>query len=379
MRLIHIITGLSGDGAESMLLKLLQNIDRRRFEPVVISLTTMGQIGIHIEELGIPVHVILMKPGVLNPLKFIYLIKKLRVLKPDIVHTWMYHADLLGGLACWLSGIRKLTWGIRHSDLSADKNKKSTLRVVKLCAKLSSWIPNSILSCSERAKFNHIEFGYDPHKFTVIPNGFDLSRFTPDLIAKESVRAELSLRSDVFLVGLIGRFDQQKNHEGFINAASIVARAFPNVHFLLAGRGIDHENYHLSSLIAKTEYRERFHLLGQRGDIPRLMASLDLLASSSWGEAFPNVIGEAMACGIPCVVTDVGDSAWIVGDAGRVVPAGDMFGLARAINELLELSSLSRIELGFLARKRVADFYEIRSVVREYEKYYISIANDGKI
>jgi glycosyltransferase involved in cell wall biosynthesis len=376
IKLTIIITDLSLGGAQMMLLKLMQGIDRSRFNPTIISLTMVGEIGKHIEDLGIPVKALLMKPGFPSPFKFIELVKQLREIKPDVVNTWMYHADLFGGVAARLAGVRGLTWGIRHSDLSENKNKKSTLRIMRLCAKISSWLPRAILSCSERAKINHIEAGYCARKFTVITNGFDLSRFVPDAGAKVSICAELGLYPDVLLVGLIGRIDPQKNHEGFIEAAAMVAHALPKVHFLLAGSGVDYGNLHLNNLIAKTDFQERFHLLGRRDDMPHLMASLDLLASSSWGEAFPNVLGEAMASGVPCVVTDVGDSAWIVGETGRVVPAGEMLELAQAIQELLEISSFERLELGVLARKRVAEFFEIRSVVRQYETFYTSLAEE---
>jgi glycosyltransferase involved in cell wall biosynthesis len=377
MKLVFIITGLASGGAESMLLKLLQHIDRSRFTPTVISLTSTGVIGPHIEALGIPVKALLMRPGLPSPFKFVQLVNHLRQLSPDVVHTWMYHANLLGGLAARLSGVRKLIWGIHHCDLSADKNKKATLRVVRLCAYLSRWVPTAILSCSKQAKTIHVNAGYCAGKFLNIPNGFDVSRFVPDISAKVSVRTELGVHQDTLLVGMIARIDPQKNHEGFISAAAMVAHLVPNVHFLLAGTEVDAENARLVKLIAETGVQEKFHLLGRRDDIPRLMASLDLLASSSWGEAFPNVLGEAMACGIPCVVTDVGDSALIVGETGRVIPAGDMTGLAHAMRNMLEMSVTERSKLAFLVRKRVTDLFEIRSVVSQYEALYTSLAVDG--
>ena len=369
MKQVFIITGLSTGGAEMMLLKLLQHIDRNRFDPMVISLTTVGEIGSHIKALDVPVHVLSMQPGLSGLFKFIQLVQLLRRLKPDGVQTWMYHADLLGGMAARLVGIRSLVWCIRNSDLSEDKSKRSTLRVAKLCARLSKWMPSHILSCSERAKSIHIDAGYCAEKFTVIPNGFDLSRFVPDVKARVSVRTELGLHPDVSLVGLIARADPQKNHVGFVDAAVKVARALPNVHFLLAGSGIDMGNLRLVRYIAETGVKHRFHLLGRRDDIPRLMAALDLLASSSWGEAFPNVLGEAMACGAPCVVTDVGDSAEIVGDTGRVVAPDDMNGLADHMVDLLGQPELLAV-LKQRARRRVRERYEISDVVRLYENFY---------
>ncbi|EHN63236.1 glycosyl transferase [Comamonas testosteroni ATCC 11996] len=220
--------------------------------------------------------------------------------------------------------------------------------------------------------------GYAADKLHVIPNGFDLSRFVPDVAARASVRAELGLAADVPLVGLIARFDSQKNHCGFVEAAAQVHAQMPDVHFVLAGTGVDAANIALNSAIAVKGLQARMHLLGRREDVPRLMASLDVLASSSHGEAFPNVLGEAMACGVPCVVTDVGDSAEIVGDTGCVVAAGDMVGLARGLVDVLSYPPEQKTVLGEQARVRVAARYEIGHVARLYEAFYERVARgDG--
>jgi len=374
MKLAFIITGLSTGGAETMLYKLMQRIDRNRFEPHVISLTTLGEIGPRIEELGIPVHALGMRPGLPSPLKFVQLIGLLRQLRPDLVHTWMYHADLLGGMAARLAGIKAVAWCIRNSDLSDERSKLSTRIVMKACALASAWLPKYIVTCSSRAGAIHVAVGYRADKIVVMPNGFDLSRFQPIADARSLVRTELGLESSTQLIGLIARNDPQKNHRGFIEAAVKVQRALPQVHFVLAGSGVDSKNKTLAALIESAGLGEHFHLLGQRDDIPNLMASLDLLASSSsFGEAFPNVLGEAMACGVPCVVTDVGDSAEIVGDTGRVVTSGDMEGLAQFLIKLLSMPAEQRNHLGELARKRVRDYYEIGDVARRYEDFYVKL------
>jgi glycosyltransferase involved in cell wall biosynthesis len=365
-----LITGLATGGAETMMLKLLQNLDRRRFAPHVISLTTKGEIGPRIEAIDIPVYVMEMKSGMPSPLKFIHLVKLLRELRPDLLHTWMYHADLLGGLAARLAGIRSVVWGVRNSDLSPDLSKSTTLMTAKVCAQLSGWLPERILTCSDRAKSVHVNAGYREDKFVLIPNGFDIERFAPDSNARVSVRNELGLAPSTPLIGLIARKDSQKNHIGFVEAAARVHQAQPNVHFLLAGTGIDSSNGFLVQAIEKVDLLGHFHMLGRRDDIPRLMAALDVLASSSsFGEAFPNVLGEAMACAVPCVVTDVGDSADIVGDTGKVVPSGEMGGLAQNIVELLDNPDQCRT-LGLRARQQVKEKYEIGKVTRLYEAFY---------
>ncbi len=380
MNLTLIITNLATGGAEMMLHKLLQNIDRRRFQPTVISLMGKGEIGPRIEALGIPVHTLGMRRGTPNPWMLVRVARLLRQLQPDVVHTWMYHADLLGGLAARLAGCRRVIWGIRHSNLSKTENKRSTLLVAQACARLSPWLPAQILSCSSRAKVVHGQIGYRADKIHVIPNGFDLSRFQPDTPARADVGAELGLPADAPLVGLIARFDPQKNHLGFVQAAAQTWGQMPQAHFILAGQGVDAGNAALQAAIAAHPgLAAHMHLLGRRDDVPRLMAALDVLASSSsFGEAFPNVLGEAMACGVPCVVTDVGDSAEIVGDTGRVVAAGDMDGLARELVAVLSLPAAERAALGQRARQRVRENYEIGHVTRMYEAVYEQITARSK-
>lgn len=375
MRLTLIITNLATGGAETMLLKLLQQINRDRFIPALISLVGLGEIGPRIQALGIPVHTLGMSRGrIPNPITVLRLARLLRQLQPDVVHTWMYHADLLGGLAARLAGCERVIWCIRHSNLSKTENKRSTLWVVKACALLSHRVPAQIISCSQRAKEVHAAVGYAADKLHVIPNGFDLDRFVPDAVARASVRGELGLAPDTPLVGLIARFDSQKNHFGFIEAAAQVHAQLPDVHFVLAGTDVDGGNAALNTAIVGQGLQAHMHLLGRRDDVPRLMAALDVLASSSHGEAFPNVLGEAMACGVPCVVTDAGDSAEIVGRTGRVVAVADMAALAQQLLEVLRLPATQREALGKQARARVQAQYEIGHVTGLYQALYERVA-----
>lgn len=357
-----------------MLLKLLQGLDRDRFAPEVISLTSLGEIGPLIQALGIPVHAVGLRMGQPDAFKFWNLVKLLRQRQPDVVHTWMYHADLLGGLAARMAGIRAVSWGIRQSNLSPELNKRSTLLVVQLCALISGWLPRKILSCSQRAKEVHVAAGYPEAKMVLIPNGFDLTHFAPSAESRRSVRAELGLPKDAILVGLVARADPQKNHLGFVEAATIVQRTAPHCHFLLAGLGIDETNQVLGTAIQRAGLQEYMHLLGRRYDIPRLMASFDLLVSPSHGEAFPNVLGEAMSCAVSCVVTDAGDSAEIVGDTGRVVPVGDMPALAAEIITMLEMSLEDRKSLGLQALQRVQHRYSLGDITQRYEDFYELLA-----
>jgi glycosyltransferase involved in cell wall biosynthesis len=311
--------------------------------------------------------------GAFSPLAFWRLVARIRNMKPDIVHTWMYHADLAGGLAARLAGVKKVVWCIRNSDLSGERTRFSTRLVARSCAALSPFIPRHIVSCSEVALRIHAALGYKREKMSVIPNGFDLSRFRPDKTARSRLRAERGIPENAPLIGMIGRFDLQKNHEGFFQAAGLLRERFPDTHFLLAGLGVDAQNEVLQEAMRQNKVSAHSHLLGPRTDIPEIMAALDVLALPSHGEAFPNVLGEAMSCGVPCAVTNAGDSAFIVGDTGKAVEIGDMPGLADALAFLISLSPAERAALGTRARNRVAEHFEIGHIVRQYEALYDSL------
>jgi glycosyltransferase involved in cell wall biosynthesis len=373
MKLLFIITDLLTGGAEMMLLKLLSRIDRSLFECRVISLEDLGTIGPRIGALGIPVLEIGMQPRSLDVSRWLLLAREIHAFNPSIVQTWMYHADLLGGVAAKLAGVPCIIWNVRHSNLNPNLNKLHTRLAARFCAGLSHWIPTRILTNSGVAAQVHQALGYDASRMLTIPNGFETDRFKPDAASRAAFRNELGLPVDAPLIGLVGRYDRQKNHFGFLRAAEIVAQEHPAVHFVLCGRGVDANNGQLTSRVGCNGLRERFHLLGERSDMPRVTAALDIACSSSFGEAFPNAIGEAMACGVPCVVTDVGDSAILVGNTGRVVPPRDDCGLARAILGLMEMPEGERQVLGLRARQRIIDNYSLDSVVRQYEMLYESV------
>lgn len=291
-----------------------------------------------------------------------------------MIQTWMYHADLVGCLSAWLSGNIPTVWGIHNSTLDPKQSKRRTLMIMQILAKLSHWLPEKIISCSETAAKIHIGKGYDARKMVTIPNGFDTDRFRPDPTLRQKIRAELCLEDHTPLVGLIARFDPQKDHLTFLKAAEQVKENIPGVHFLLCGDQIEPNNMLLMEWIHLGGLADQVHLLGKREDIPALMASLDLLVvSSAYGEAFPLVCGEAMACGIPCIVTDLGDSALLVGETGKIVKPRSPEAIARAIIEMLSLPIDETERLGQMARRRIQEHYSINAIARRYESLYMDM------
>ncbi len=356
---------------------LLRLVDRLQdvFDQEVVSLTNSGPVGERIAALGVPVRMLGMRRGVPNPLAVVRLAGMIRRFGPDVVQTWMYHADLVGGLAARLAGMRAVAWNIRNNELGAEESSWWIRQVVTACARLSRHIPARIVCCSHAAMRTHVALGYEPSRFVVLPNGFDLDRFRPDAGARTRVREELGISKRTPLIGLVARFHPQKNHALFFSAAALLHARRPDVHFVLAGRGVDPQNEQMACWIRDAGIEKVAHLLGERDDVPHLTAALDIsTSSSSWGEAFPNVLGEAMACCVPCVATDVGDAALIVGDTGRTVPRNNPEALARAWEELLSLPEEERRALGRAARARICEHFDMNAVAERYAALYRELA-----
>ena len=369
-RVVFMITGLNTGGAEMMLLKLCSRLDRRRFAPSVISLSDKGIIGPRIEALGIPVYALGMRPSRPSLTGLLRLRKVIGALRPNLIQGWMYHGNLAASL---VAGRGAVIWGIRQSFYGLDKERVLTRWVIRLGALMSRY-PRAIAYNSRTSASQHEAFGFDASRTRIIPNGFDTEVFCPDEDARLKMRQEFGLSDSAVLIGLIGRYHPMKDHRNFLNAAALLCRESSDVHFLLAGCEVNAANPALSTMIEELGLSNRVLLLGERKDTPQLNAALDIASSASaWGEGFANVVGEAMSCGVPCVVTNVGDSAWIVGDTGKVVPPCDPIVLASAWKSLMMLGRDGRQALGIRARQRVIEKFSLESVVKQYEDLYESL------
>jgi glycosyltransferase involved in cell wall biosynthesis len=366
---VHLITELNTGGAEQMLRKLVTRMDAERFRCIVVPMTDHGPIGRAIAASGIPVFPLGMgrgRPTIGGLAKLYHLLRQECV---DIVQTWLYHADLLGLVVGRIAEVGKVIWGIRCSDMHLRKYRPLTALTVRLCGALSPLV-NAIVVNSHEGKRIHRKRGYHTERMFIIPNGFDTERYRPDPSLKDRLRNELGLSKDAVLIGLVARFDPMKDHATFFKAAANLCQRNEHVHFVLAGRGMEPGNGESASLIDPL-LQSRVHLLGLREDIPELMAGLDIASSSSaFGEGFSNTIGEAMSCGVPCVVTDVGDSARIIGDTGLVVPPGDPAALADAWLDMINAGKEERKARGEKARSRIVENFELGKIVKRFEKFY---------
>ena len=375
---MHIITGLYTGGAETMLLKLLSAQSTVRFKPIVITLGRGGAIAEKIESLGITVCSLGMSGNRPSPGAVWRLLKQVRAYKPQVIQGWMYHGNLMAVVAGLLSpGRTPVLWNIRHSLYDIRRDKRLTALIIRLGASLS-FLPRGIIYNSRISAKQHEKLGYASARTLILPNGFDCELFRASLEARASIRQQLGVPDGAMLIGLVARYHPIKDHANFIAAAAKLASIRKDVHFVLVGSRVNEKNRELTEMIDAVGLRDRVHLLGEQSSLPEITAALDIATSASWSEAFPNVIGEAMSCGVPCVVTDVGDSAVIVGDAGRVVPPKDSNALAAGWASILDLNQEQRNALSAAARQRIVENYLLANIVAQYEALYIDLAGGGR-
>jgi glycosyltransferase involved in cell wall biosynthesis len=375
LRLVHLITSLQVGGAQAHLVKTVSRFRPERIASTVISLVPGGRMAQELRTAGIPVLSLGMRPGRPGPLALLRLIFLLKSLRPQVVQTYLYHADLVGFLAARLAGVPAVFWNLRQSFMDFSRYRPTTGLTVHLCARLSCRV-DRILVNSRAGLTAHARLGYDSSRMMVAPNGFELSRFRPHPSSSREVRQELGLGPRARLVGMLARFDPQKDHETFLHAAGLLQSRYPDVYFLMAGKGVTPKNPAFARLVAAAPVDpERLRFLGERADPHRLLASLTVYVSSSaFGEGFANAIGEAMACGVPCVVTDVGDSAAIVGDTGLVVPPRRSGELARALDLALAWPAAERAARGAAARGRIRENFDINRIAAQLESFYLDFA-----
>lgn len=363
---IHIISGLKVGGAESMLLRLLKS-NPSDVKTSIIALDPHGGMQERFNEIGVELIILNLKKNFFSD--FIKLIKILKQRKPNVVQTWLYHADLFGGIAARLAGIEKIYWGIRNTKIP-QSFISSTGIVVLINAALSYVVPNKIVCCALSAKKYHQKLLYSKNKMMVIFNGYDVKENSFNEEGRIRLRKCYDIKDDEFVIGIAGRFDILKGFGTFIQAIEKISKKNHNLKIMMMGSGIVSTNPMLINAINKAGLSDKFILLGERADVNLVMSAIDIYCLSSIAEGFPNVVAEAMLCGKPCVVTNVGDASYIVGETGYSVTPSNSTALANAIQKMILLPLSVRMNRGALARERICKLFDIQHISIQFEKLY---------
>jgi glycosyltransferase involved in cell wall biosynthesis len=371
IRICHLITGLDTGGAERSLVNLVTVMNREEFENEVVTLLKPGPMAQALVQAGIPVTSMEIRRHMPNPVVLLSLIRHLRVNRPAILQTWLYHADFLGTAAAVFARPEHLLWNVRSSRIDDPSIAPSTRYLVRFLAMLSRH-PDAIVVNSQDGQEDHKRIGYRPKQWINIPNGVDLERFSPRRSERAMLRDRLGLSADSVVIGLVARYHPMKDVETFLRAASLFQHDHENARFVLCGDGLSTDNAPLTELVRSLNLDRRVVLLGLRQDIELIYPTLDVFTLCSiCGEGFPNVLCEAMACDVPCVATDVGDSAEIIGDRRCIVPLRDPRAMAGAWRALLEKGPRLPDEG---PRARVAARFSLQQMCAHYESLYRSLA-----
>lgn len=369
-RVLHIITGLENGGAEGALFRLVTH-DKERTHSI-ISLRGPGKYGPILEAYGVEVSCLHLSAKTM-PKALGKLVAKIRAANADVVQTWLYHADVIGGTAARVAGAKRIIWGIRGAAIDEDRAKRSTMRMVRTAAFLSRSIPEAVISCSERAARDHVAMGYPEHLMHCVSNGYDLEQMQPDEAGRARLRETFGVPNDTFLVGMAARFDPQKDHANLFEAFSLSLKD-RDARLVLAGSGCDPENEALAQLAEAAGVKDQVIFAGQQADMPAFYSALDLHAlSSAYGEGFPNVIAEAMACGTPAVGTDVGETGLVLGESGTLVPprAPEALALALADAERVWREDRDSFEaVAAAGRQHITDNFSIATMISGFARVW---------
>lgn len=371
MKLLFVTTGLNLGGAERALHAMVNNGLDKRYMIKIISLRDSGHYGEKFQSDGVEVCCLNLQ----NPLNLVKSLLKAfnfaREFEPDVIQGWMYHGNMFSLLLGRFTRAKpKVYWGIRQTLYDIRKENVLTQWIIRLEAKLS-FFAGGIIYNSKKSQNQHESIGFSKKNSIYIPNGFDLSLWKPDAGKRKALRKELEIPDNSFVIGYIGRFHQMKNIELLFEVMESVLSENTNSIFLVVGENTDRENLKLKSFYDRLPPQQVVSL-GVRADIPAVVQCIDLLClTSAWGEGFPNVIGEAMATGIPCVATDIGDSALVIGESGWIIPPNDAECLANCISLALSESTSAYNARSVASQKIISENYNITQIVDNYTNVYL--------
>lgn len=352
MRLTFVIRSLEVGGAERQLVLLAKELHKKGHDVSVVTFYSRGAFNEELSDAGVVVYS-LDKKGRWDVLPFLFRAGQVfNRLQPEILHGYLSGANLLILPYKAFVPDAKRVWGVRASDMDFSRYDWIHKFFFALECRLARFA-DLIITNSRAGKAFSVQNGFPADKMTVIPNGINTERYFPDRAAGEKVRQEWGIAPDHLLIGLVGRLDPMKDHPTFLKAAALFAKGYGNARFVCVGDGPEEYRSRMEALSEELGLKDRLIWAGVRSDINAVYNALDLSTlSSAFGEGYPNVVGEAMSCGKRCVVTDVGDAAWIVGDTGVVVPIGDPERLVEGWERCLHLPdpplpTRSRIEQNF--------------------------------
>lgn len=373
MKVLHIIVGLNVGGAELMLERLIHlDADSDR-QHKVISISGIGTVGKRMQAAGVLVDALDANRPSQIPGAVLQMRRIIQNYGPDVVQTWMYHADLIGGLAARLAGNQTIVWNVRTNANPRSAFPVKTRLLQRLCALMGHLIPKRIIAASEAGLDSHAAIGYPRGRMLAIGNGFAIPAQKDLDAARPRIRKEWNLASDACAIGMVGRFYAPKGHENFVRAAGMIAESLPRARFVIIGRDCDMGNQVLASWIAEAGLQDRILLLGERSDIPDCLAALDVFCLPSLIEGFPNALGEAMAAGKACVTTSAGAAAELLAGHGILVPVGDSGALAQGIADLASMPLPEREAMGHAARQHIATTRGMTQVLTRYIQLYTSL------
>ena len=371
MRVLHTITSLQTGGAETVLCRILTSlgVEKAKFHRV-ISLGPGGSLSKQIAEAGATVDVLGGTNRISAPSLLIKVVKIADQFQPDVCIGWMYD----GNLAAWIASRQTgtpLIWNIRHSISNIANETIGARLSIKLNSLLSDF-PTNIFYNSKIAAGQHVNFGFPANKVEIIGNGFDTNQFRPNLNSCSEWREKLGIGVETFVVGHVARYHPMKGHKILLEAIRQFSQLAPNIKLVMAGRDVTTQNRELKSFLAEHDLEHLVVLLGEVSKTELLNPMFDVaVRSSSWGEGFSNTLGESMACGVPVITTNVGDSAVLVGDAGIVVEPNNPDALAQSLWSLYQTSEAERIEISRRTRARIVDHFTIDRMVTAYEKIFV--------
>ena len=368
MRILHIITGLDDGGAEAVLYRICK-LDKE-YHHIVISFQGEQKYVSLLQKNNISVHTLNFSKTRINIFGLFKLLKLIKQLKPDVVQTWMPHADLIGGVMARIVGVKNIFWGIHHTNLIKGKINRIVLIIVKLNSILSSFVPTKIIYCAEKSREVQESIGFKKNKGVVVHNGYDTNSFFQDSSVENDIRNELGISHETFVIGHVGSYNPLKDQETLIKSLGYLDQKGINFNAIFVGKKLDPSNDNLIKLIKDNGLTKRIHLLGIRNDISAIMNGIDVFMLSSVSEAFPNVLNEAMACGTPCISTDVGDTALIVGNTGWIVSPQDAKALAKSSIKALEEKKLhheSWEQRKKDCRQRIIENFSFEKMIKKYK------------